>query len=74
MREIAIKDDFIKLEQLLKLADAVGGGGEAKIRIQAGEALVNGEVELRRGRKLRHGDVVSLGGETLGVTSAGKTD
>jgi len=59
--------EYIKLDQFLKLARAVQSGGEAKQRIQAGEVRVNGEVETRRGRKLRHGDVVQIDGETLVV-------
>jgi len=59
--------EYIKLDQFLKLAQIVQTGGEAKIRIQAGEVRVNGEVETRRGRKLRHGDVVNVDNETLVV-------
>ena len=46
-----------KLEQAMKLAGAVSMGSEAKMVIQAGEVLVNSEVELRRGKKLRDGDI-----------------
>ena len=49
MREIVITTEFIKLQDLLKLAGLVETGGEAKERIQAGEASVNGEVCLRCG-------------------------
>ena len=45
----------------------MGSGGEAKVVIQAGEVLVNGEVETRRGRKLEEGDVVEVGEERLEV-------
>jgi ribosome-associated protein len=55
------------LGQALKASDAVGSGGEAKVVIQGGEVWVNGEVETRRGRKLREGDVVELGDERLEV-------
>jgi ribosome-associated protein len=55
------------LGQALKVASLVGSGGEAKILIQAGEVLVNGEVETRRGRKLEEGDVVEVGDERLEV-------
>jgi ribosome-associated protein len=55
------------LGQALKASDAVGSGGEAKVVIQGGEVRVNGEVETRRGRKLREGDVVELGEERLEV-------
>ena len=55
------------LGQALKVANLVGSGGEAKVLIQAGEVLVNGEVETRRGRKLRKGDVVEVEDERLEV-------
>lgn len=57
----------ITLGQALKASDLVGSGGEAKVLIQAGEVLVNGEVETRRGRKLLPGDVVDVGDERLEV-------
>ncbi|QIN81181.1 RNA-binding S4 domain-containing protein [Rubrobacter tropicus] len=57
----------ITLGQALKASDLVGSGGEAKVLIQAGEVLVNGEVETRRGRKLVPGDVVEVGDERLEV-------
>lgn len=63
MREIKIRDEFIKLGQALKLAGLVESGLEAKDVILNAEVLVNGEPDLRRGRKLRPGDVVSYGGE-----------
>jgi ribosome-associated protein len=55
------------LGQALKVASLVGSGGEAKVLIQAGEVLVNGEVETRRARKLQQGDVVEIGDERLEV-------
>jgi ribosome-associated protein len=55
------------LGQALKVASLVGSGGEAKILIQAGEVLVNGEVETPRGRMLHEGDVVEVGDERLEV-------
>ncbi|HEX2098545.1 MAG TPA: RNA-binding S4 domain-containing protein [Rubrobacteraceae bacterium] len=57
----------ITLGQALKAANVVGTGGEAKILIQAGEVWVNGEVETRRGRRLREGDVVEVGDALLEV-------
>ena len=50
----------ITLGQALKAANVVGTGGEAKVLIQAGEVRVNGEVETRRGRKLREGDIIEV--------------
>jgi ribosome-associated protein len=55
------------LGQALKASNVVGSGGEAKVLIQAGEVRVNGEVETRRGRRLREGDVVEVGDERLEV-------
>lgn len=60
MQEISIRTDVIRLGQLLKLAAVVESGSEAKARVQAGEVLVNGEVETRRGRQLRPGDQVRI--------------
>ncbi len=57
----------ITLGQALKAANLVGSGGEAKVLVQAGEVLVNGEVETRRGRQLREGDVVEVGEERLEI-------
>lgn len=67
--DAAARDESIKLDQFLKLAGVVRSGGEAKILIQSGQVLVNGEVETRRGRKLRHGDVVYTLDEELMVLS-----
>ena len=57
----------ITLGQALKAAAIVGTGGEAKVVIQSGEVLVNGEIETRRGRRLEEGDVIAVGGERLEV-------
>ena len=57
----------ITLGQALKAANLVGSGGEAKVLVQAGEVLVNGEVETRRGRQLKEGDVVEVGDERLEI-------
>lgn len=63
MKEIKIHSEYITLGQLLKLADAVSSGAEAKIVIGEGMVLVNGEIETRRGKKLYHQDIVSFNGE-----------
>lgn len=65
MTEIAIRTEMIRLGQLLKLAAVVESGSEAKARIQAGEILVNNEVETRRGRQLHPGDQVQIDQEYL---------
>ena len=66
-REVSITTEFIKLEGLLKLEGLAMTGGEAKERIQAGEARGNGEICTQRGRKLRPGDFVELDGVRLDV-------
>lgn len=65
--DITIRDEYIKLGQALKLAGLVGSGVEAKILIEEGKVLVNGETELRRGKKLRDGDTVTLEETTFTV-------
>ena len=65
MTDIAISTEFIRLDALLKFANLVSSGGEAKIRIAEGEVLVNGAVCEMRGKKLRPGDTVTLDGETV---------
>lgn len=62
MEQIQIRDEFIKLGQALKLSGMVESGLDAKLFIQDGEVKVNGEVELRRGRKLYKGDQVEFDG------------
>lgn len=70
MKLITITTEFIKLQDLLKLADAVSTGGEAKIVVQEGDVLVNGEQCTQRGRKIRPGDSVTFNGVTYGVQYA----
>ena len=60
-RPIPIRDASIRLGQLLKLADLVDDGGEAKEVLLRGLVEVNGEVEIRRGRQVVPGDVVTVG-------------
>ncbi len=56
--ELQLRGEHITLDALLKASGIVGSGGEAKVLIAEGGALVNGEIETRRGRKLRAGDEV----------------
>jgi ribosome-associated protein len=71
MREIEIRDASIRLGQLLKLADLIDLGSDAKDLLLSGTVEVNGEVETRRGRQLVPGDVVTAHGETVGITARG---
>lgn len=67
IKEIQIKDEFIKLGQLLKLAGLVSSGVEAKIVIAEGEVKYNGEVETRRGKKVYNNDIVEFDGNKVKV-------
>jgi ribosome-associated protein len=66
-RDVAIREDTIRLGQLLKLAGLADSGAEARELVQDGAARVNGAVETRRGRQLRRGDVVDVAGDTVRV-------
>ena len=63
-------DEFIKLGQALKLAGIAASGIEAKMLIEDGVVLVNGETETRRGKKLRDGDTVSVQGNSFTVKAS----
>ncbi|MCQ2793720.1 MAG: RNA-binding S4 domain-containing protein [Bacilli bacterium] len=67
METIHIKDEFIKLGQAMKLAGLVESGLEAKLVIQNGLVLVNGEIDTRRGKKLVVGDVFEFEGHQVKV-------
>jgi len=66
-REVPIREETIRLGQLLKLADLVDSGSDAKHVLAAGGVLVNGVAETRRGRQLSKGDVVTVGGTAVRV-------
>jgi ribosome-associated protein len=68
VREIPIQGHMIRLGQLLKLADLVEVGADAKLLLEEGLVTVNGELEQRRGRQLHPGDVVTVDGESVRVT------
>ena len=67
METIEIKDYFIKLGQLLKLAGFVDSGLEAKVVINNGEVSLNGGTEFKRGKKIKDGDIVSFRGKQVRV-------
>jgi ribosome-associated protein len=66
-RDVPIREDTIRLGQLLKLAGLAESGGHARELVQDGEVLVNGEVDVRRGRQLHRGDLVRVDDETVRV-------
>ena len=67
MEIIELRDDYIKLGQALKASNLVESGVEAKIVIQDGLVLVNGQVEMQRGKKLVDGDIVEFEGNSIKI-------
>ena len=70
MAKFFLKDDFIKLGQVLKAQRLVDSGAEAKEVILEGKVMVNGETCLQRGKKLYVGDVVDFSGETIEIAKS----
>ncbi len=68
-KRITIKDEFIKLGQALKLSGEADTGVDAKFIIEDGKVKVNGETELRRGRKLYNGDTFTVNNDEITVIS-----
>ena len=63
MQDSSAAPSYITLQQVLKLANLVETGGQAKYVIQNGEVKVNGEIETRRRKKIYPGDVIEIAGE-----------
>lgn len=62
-----LRDEYIKLEQLLKVCDVVSSGGQVKEYLANVDCFVNGELETRRGKKIYAGDVVETEGTRIEV-------
>ena len=67
--DVPIRDESIRLGQLLKLAGVVDDGATAREVIERGLVAVNDEIDTRRGRQVRPGDVVTYETETIHVTA-----
>jgi ribosome-associated protein len=65
MREVEVRDDGIRLGQLLKLAGLVDAGSDVRPLLLEGVVTVGGRLETRRGRQLKKGDVVAVGEEKV---------
>ena len=70
MRDVPIRGESIRLGQALKLSGVAESGGEARALVEDGAVTVNAEVETRRGRQLRHGDVVAVGDDVLRIEAS----
>ena len=64
IKEIKIDSEFITLGQFLKFADIIQSGGEAKSFLLQNDVYIDGELDVRRGRKLRPGNQVTILGES----------
>ncbi len=69
MRDVAVRDEAIRLGQLMKLAGLAETGADARVLLDLGEVEVNGEPENRRGRQLHSGDIVVVGEECVRVVA-----
>ncbi len=67
MKNIKITTEYIKLDQFLKFSGEVADGGEARHLIFDGRIIVNGEIEKRRGKKLKPGDTVEVSGSKYSI-------
>ena len=67
MREFKLTEEYIELVKLLKLLRIAQTGGHAKIIVEEGEVIRNGEPEYRKRAKLVKGDVIEVAGETIKV-------
>jgi ribosome-associated protein len=66
--DVPIRDEMIRLGQLLKLASLAEDGTEARELVENGLVKVNGEIETRRGRQLHEGDTVTVNGQTVRIS------
>lgn len=60
MKDVKISTEYIELQQLLKMEDYISSGGQAKYFLAENEVYVNDELEAKRGRKLRPGDIIKI--------------
>ena len=67
MEDVSITGDMIRLGQLLKLAGAVENGADVRPLLADGAVTVNGEIDIRRGRQLHKGDVVTFDGVSVRI-------
>ena len=70
---VEVRGEYIQLDQLLKTTGLCHSGGYAHAEIEAGKVQVDGHVESRKRAKLRPGQQISYGGETVRLVAAGET-
>lgn len=67
MREVILKTQPVELYKILKFEGLVSSGGIAKLVIESGDVIVNGEVERKKRKKIVDGDVIEFNNETIRV-------
>jgi len=65
MRDVYLKSQPVELHKILKFEGMVPSGGVAKLAIESGDVIVNGEVETRKRKKMMAGDIIEFNGETI---------
>lgn len=68
MREVILKTQPIELYKILKFEGLVPSGGVAKLVIESGDVMVNGETETRKRKKIVAGDIIEFNGERIRIT------
>ena len=66
-KKVSIYDEYITVSQFLKIVDLVQSGGEAKSFLLSKKVIINGEVDNRRGRKLRKNDLIEIDGKVYEI-------
>ena len=69
MRDVILNKEPVELHKILKFEGMVPSGGVAKLAIDSGDVLVNGEVETRKRKKIYAGDIIEFNGETIRMVS-----
>ncbi len=72
MRDVIINKEPVELYKILKFEGMVPSGGVAKLAIESGDVIVNGEVETRKRKKIVAGDVIEFNGEKIRLTVSGQ--
>lgn len=72
MRDVILNKEPVELHKILKFEGMVPSGGVAKLAIESGDVIVNGEVETRKRKKMVAGDVIEFNGEKIRLTVSGQ--
>ena len=70
MRDVIIRNEPVELHKILKFEGMVPSGGVAKLAIESGDVMVNGEVETRKRKKMVSGDIIEFNGEQIRLVAA----